>query len=546
MTVIDDSSNVPFAKLPENFKLSAFCDQRATRDPAAMHEKLVWELASILWDDVVVPEELKEVPSISNRLRKDKLSSFWQKLVTPASNRSIGLAKSNEEKAIVSLSAHNVPDACGHLIAGKNFHLATLIAVIGGKESIRKDIKQQISDWKQSKVLSEFSQPIRALYELLAGNVCVCDGTKGVSIEDRIDPFIISKRFGLDWRQAFGLRLWYGTLATESLENAIESFTTDLAQGKETAKPHPWYVEEKVPTLWKDKDQGEREDLLWGLLKLHTYHDTSMEEVLLPANSQLSPLDFRLSWQLSQALTSANVVSHRNESTADEITLSFAYQLTNEGSWLEAVFVLLHLSDADTRAKSIQNHLARFAGRIGSEESRSFTTLTTQLKIPSSWIWEAKALYMRSVERDSRAEVECLIKAGSFNEAHRTFAREVAPKNIVELDYDVLQTLLGGFQGKEESIAEWNLGGRVYHDFLQIVGHNSPDAAQTPALGRLLESLPQVVLEKRHPSFMERVAVETISAAVAKKIVAMGKRGQVSSDFVFIFPRNHMLINNSR
>ncbi|CAG8976395.1 hypothetical protein HYALB_00012542 [Hymenoscyphus albidus] len=525
-TRIDTADNVPYAELRGGFQLSAFCDNRATRDPAANHEKLVWELASILWDPIMVPEQLEQVPSIRERIRKDKLSAFWQGLVSPASNRTIPLAKSHEEKAIASLSAHNVPDACAYLIAGKNFHLATLISVIGTKDSIRKDIKQQISDWKQSKVLSEFSQPVRTLYELLAGNVCICDGTGKVPGEDRIDSFIISKRFGLDWRQAFGLRLWYGTLPTEPIESAIESFATDLNAAKETTRPHPWYVEEKVPTLWKDKDQAERDDLLWGLLKLHTFHNVSIDEVLLPANSQLSPLNFRLTWQLSQALTSANVVTLVDDSKPDEITLSFAAQLTSEGSWLDAVFVLLHLSDSDVRIKSIQKHLAQFAGRIGSEESQSFVTLTTQLKIPAPWIWKAKALYMRSVERNPRAEVECLIKAGSFNEAHRTFAREVAPKSIIELDYDVLQTLLDGFKGMEHTISEWPVGGEVYLDFLQIVGPNLSDADQITILDRLVKSLPRVVQAESQPSFMERVAVETISATVAKKIVAMGKRGQ--------------------
>jgi hypothetical protein len=150
--------------------------------------------------------------------------------------------------------------------------------------------------------------------------------------------------------------------------------------------------------LWNDKAIGEREDLLWGLLKLYTFTDLDIEDVLSPENSQLSPLDIRLSWQLSQALTARGAARYTedDEDKADRPTLDFAAQLTNEGSWLDAVFVLLHLSSDEVGAKSIQNHLAHHAGKIGSEDSQSFNTLTQNFKIPASWIWEAKALYMRS------------------------------------------------------------------------------------------------------------------------------------------------------
>jgi nuclear pore complex protein Nup98-Nup96 len=531
MTIINNSDDVPFAVLPERFSFADFSDEGNPRDPAAAHEKLVWQLASILFDRIAVPEELQQVSRVSERLRKDNLSAFWQKLVDNACSKHIAMGRSSEEKAIAALSGYRISDACGHLLDSRDFHLATLVALIGTKDNMRKDIREQLNEWQNSQILSEFSQPIRTIYELLAGNVCVCDGSKG-QLEDRIEPFIVSKRFGLDWRQAFGLRLWYGIMSSESIEHAIENFAQDLAQDKETSRPFAWYVEQKVPTLWDDQELEDREDLLWGLLKLYTFDDADIEDILRPENSQLSPLDVRLSWQLSQALTANGAVRYTedDEDKADRTTLSFAAQLTNEGSWLDAVFVLLHLTSKEARAKSIQNHLAQHAGRIGSEDSKSFTALTQTLKIPAPWIWEAKALYMRSVEKNPRGEVECLIKAGSFNEAHRTFAREVAPKTVVELDYDTLRALLAGFQGKENTIAEWHLGGEIYQDFLALFDSEKRGRpVDYSLLERLLAGLPAVVEESRHPGFMEAVAIETISGVVAKTVVALGKKGEVSS-----------------
>ena len=531
MTIISDSGDVPFATLGQNFSFANFFDEANPRDPAAAHEKLVWQLACVLFDRIAVPEELQGVPEASERLRKDNLSTFWQKLVNDACSKQIAMGRSSEEKAIAALSGHRISDACGHLLDSRDFHLATLVALIGTRDSMRKDMREQLNEWQSSQMLSEFSQPIRTIYELLAGNVCVCDGSKG-QLEDRIESFIISKRFGLDWRQAFGLRLWYGIMSGESIEHAVENFAQDLAQDKETSRPFAWYVEQKVPTLWDDRELEDREDLLWGLLKLYTFDDADIEDILRPENSQLSPLDIRLSWQLSQALTAKSAVRYRedNEDKSDRTTLSFAAQLTNEGSWLDGIFVLLHLTSDDARAKSIQNHLAQHAGRIGSEDTQSFTMLTQTFKIPASWIWEAKALYMRSVEKNPRGEVECLIKAGSFNEAHRTFAKEVAPKTVVELDYDTLRTLLGGFQGKENTISEWHLGGEIYQDFLELLESEKRGWPVDHALlERLLAGLPAVVEESRHPGFMEMVAIETISGVVAKTVVALGKKGEVSS-----------------
>jgi len=534
MTVIEDHEGIPFATLT-NLRLSDFVSDLASADPAASHEKLVWQLASVLWDKMDVPKELSKTPNIEDRLRKKGLSIFWEKLVDVSSSNSIALARSGEEKAIASLSGHRVADACANLINGKNFHLATLVALIGGRESMRKDMREQLREWSTTKCLSEFSQPIRAIYELLAGNVCVCDGFKG-SLEDRIDSFIISTRFGLDWRQAFGLRLWYGTRSTAEIEEAVLSFANDLNDLRELAIPRPWYVEQKIPTLWEDEELESREDLLWGLLKLYTFSDTDLEAVIRPENSQLSPLDARLSWQLSRTLSCVANVNYiaDAEEKADQLTLSLASQLNSEGSWIEAAFVLIHLSSRTSRAKALQDHLAHHASLIGTEDSSTFTRLNRDFKIPAPWIWEAKALFMRSVKKDPRREVDCLLKAGLFEEAHRTFAKEVAPKAVIERNYDVLRLLLNGFNGKENAIPEWHLGGEVYSDFLKLLDSEKKGSpVDNLILQRLLASLPAMIQASRNPVFMETVAVETISSEVAQAVMPMRETSDVSYPSTF-------------
>lgn len=532
LTTFELDGGIPRATITKHFKLGDFYDDANARDAAGVHEKHVWELAGILFDGIHVPAELSRVPDASNRLRKDSLSTFWRKLVETASSRDVVMAKSSEEKAIASLSGHNISDACSHLLNGKNFHLATLIALIGDSDTTRKDIREQLNEWQKSRVLSEISQPIRALYELLAGNVSVCAGVKAAPIEDRIESFIISQRFGFDWRQAFGLRLWYGILASEPLDKAVQQFSEDLEQEKEVSTPRAWYIEQGILPLWDDKSLESRKDLLWGLLKLYADRGTDLETVLRPENSQLSPLDFRLSWQLSRALTAFDKCSYGSDGEkADQLTLSFASQLTSEGNWLDATFVLLHLSSAAARAKSIQDHLSHHADRIGTEDSKTFTTLVQEYKIPVEWLWEAKALYMRSVQEDPQGEVQCLLSAGSYSEAHRTFSKEVAPRTVVERDWQTLRTLLLRFKGKERNIPEWYLGGELYTDYLCLLdmqksGRHGKDDSQV--LERILSSLPAMVAAGKSPSFMEVVAIKEISGVVAKLVIEMGRQGLVS------------------
>lgn len=528
--------DAPYAEMTKTFRFIDFFDDKNARDPVAVHEKLVWELASVLFDRLDIPLEVSNVQNVEVKLRKDELSSFWEKLVEASASRDVAMAKSHEEKAIASLSGHKVAEACNHLLHGKDYHLATLIALIGQNESTRKDIRAQLNDWRKSKMLSEFSQPVRALYELLAGNVSVCDGTKaGTPIEDRIESFLISKRFGLDWRQAFGLRLWYAIAANDGIEAAVRKFEDDIQQDKEASKPQVWYVEQGITPIWNDKDLEAREDLLWGLLKLYADPNADLEAVIRPENLQLSPVDVRLSWQLSRALTASGQITYGSYASekADQLTISFAAQLTAEGSWLDAIFALLHLTDSSSRTTAIQAHLAQHAERIDSEDSPSFQTLLNRYQIPASWIWEAKALYCRSVLQDARGEVECLIRAKDFDEAHRTFSKEVAPRTVIECDWETLRKLLAGFHGKETVIKEWHTGGQLYSDYLDLLDAQKKGVStiNDKLIARLLAALPAKADDSRDISFIETVAIQEIAGVVSKIVIELGKGGQVSLAF---------------
>ncbi|OHW96004.1 nucleoporin autopeptidase [Colletotrichum incanum] len=522
MTRIQLAGGIPEPSLHPATLKSLFHDQDAS-NPANMHEKLVWELASILFDAAETVDGTAEVES-----RRNTLSQFWAALVDSASSRSVALARSGEEKAIAALSGHRIQDACKYLLDGKNFRLATLVSLIGSNDQSKKDMREQLNEWQEANFLSEFADPIRAIYELLSGNSCVCEGKKGVPLEDRIESFVISERFGLDWKQAFGLRLWYTISCNDDLSAAVRVFQEDVAQDREQ-RPQTWYLEQGISALWQDHDQDQREDLLWGLLKLYADEQTDLEAVLRPENSQLSPFNVRLSWQLSRALLSTNKVSYGPDAVekADALTISFADQLVNEGSWLEATFVLLHLGRPEMRAKAVQDNLCRHAGLLGPENGPNFTTLTQTLKIPSAWIWEAQALYMRAVKKDAAAEVRCLLRAGSYPEAHEVFAHKVAPSAVISRDYDELAAILSRFEGHDDNIAGWTLGGEVYKAFLELVSRRRQrQQALSPVLEKLIAGLPAMRENAESANITSLAAISEMGSTVAKVIVETSRQEQ--------------------
>lgn len=524
LTHVHSHNGIPTAELQFQ-QLADLFHSHDLGNPANAQEKLVWDLASILFD---APEPTSSDHEEVSRRRE--LSRFWTAMVDAGTSRSVALAKSYEGKALSSLSGNRIHEACKFLVEGRDFRLATLVSLIGASEASRSDIGVQLAQWNENDVLSDFSDAIRALYAILAGNVCVCQGKKGVPIADRMESFVISRRFGFDWKQAFGLRLWYAAPDSHSLSGVISSFDDDIKQDLEDA-PRAWYLEQGIDALWQDPAQNLRHDLLWGLLRLYARIEDDLESVLRPENSQLSPLDSRLCWQLGRALSATGKCSFGEDANvkADAATISFADQLVNEGSWLEATFVLLHLTSPSTRAKAIKEHLCRHAGDLGPESGVNFNTLTQTWKIPAEWLWEAKALYMRSAARNPTAEVHCLLRANSFAAAHETLVSKVAPAAIISRDYAALSSLLAHFEGHEGYIPGWQVGGEIFRSFLILYRHQEhQEQVPEASLNTLLAGLPAMQDAVRGGDMASIAAVCEMSNIVAKTIAA-SQKGQRAS-----------------
>ena len=499
---------------------------RTARENSPLSEIFAWSLAGVLFDELAdeLTFNLSDAQKIefADRIRKDRLSMYWERFCIEDVKKMTGKGAANaEERAIAYLAANKITEACEALLEGKDFRLAILVAQICGDRVMRDDMATQIKEWRRLNVLSEMTEPIRALYELLSGNVCYCEGKKG-PVEDRSKDFTISERFNLSWKQAFGLRLWYAVLPEDPIEISIKKFSDDLGH-HEIKKPIPYFKESQNPPLWNDPDAGDREDLFWGLLKLYASSKgqlppPSLADIVMPENTNGNPLNIRLSFQLYHILSTR--FPQQDDAKSDQLAWDFAAQLDAAGEWLWAVFALLHLSDTAQRQQALQSIIAHHADQLLSADSPAFVTLITDYQIPSSWIWEAAALYARSVLQDHIREVAFLLKASNWDEAHKTLCQLVAPKAVIEQDWSTLKTLLEGFGKAKEMVGDWPKGGGMYEDFVRLVDGSVKGTERRSLLKRLVGQLEGIRIEG--VDFEERVALGEMSAVVGG-IVSEGK-----------------------
>jgi nuclear pore complex protein Nup98-Nup96 len=516
--------------------------------PEAQHERAVWRLTSILFDPIEVgcADLIKNIPTarvaeLESRIRRDALSNFWAQLVHAEAAQHAKDASSSEEKAVAFLSGNSIEDACAALLEGRDFRLATIVAQLPGNAKSKDMVAKQIESWRSQNMISEMTESVRALYELVAGNTCISEGKLGAA-EDKAAAFGISSRFGLDWRRSFGLRLWFST-ANESLADAVQLYVDDIASGKETIRPVPYFTEQSLAPSWNDSNTQGNEDTLLGLLKLYSRQPSSkigdvrslVTSLLSPASVSGSPLNARLSWQLATLLQKKGILTtaELSDASLDELSLTLSSQLEAANELVFATNVLLHLTNESARERHIRDLLCRRASALydASNPGALPTVLTQDFGLPEQWLWHARALYARSMLDDHNAEVTYLLRAGDSAQAHTVLCRTVGPTAIIERDYDSLRELLGLFHDMlpAGAIENWRTGGQVYFDYIHLLDlvNRDDDASRTSKkelLDRLTIALPGL-LEGRtgKVDLEERVAVGEMAGLVKAEVEKMGR-----------------------
>jgi nuclear pore complex protein Nup98-Nup96 len=278
----------------------------------------------------------------------------------------------------------------------------------------------------------------------------------------------LSERFGLDWRQSLSLCLHFG--GHENIVHAVSSYTTNLKEGREKAKPLPF------------GEASEGENTLLGLLRLSALREAQVERLFDSATVSGSALNSRLAWQLATMLEAKDLCEFPEEKM-DALTLDFASQLESIGVWTKAAWALLHLSETQSRTTAIHGLLERSAAQLPSPDLDQDNTLMedesgwslSSMQIPTSLIWEAKAVYAHAVLHEPALQAQWLLYTGTdeaHSEAHDVLCNTVGPRAVIEKDYTDLRDLLACFDkyGGQE-LADWKHGGKIYADFLRLSNH---------------------------------------------------------------------------
>lgn len=496
---------VPYATTVTTFKFAEFADVLPPTSPASIYERQIWSLAGVLFDEATTSEQNTHEQEIHERERLPRLKEFWAQLCKKDAEKQLALAATVEEKAFIHLASGDIINACAALLEGGNVHLATLVAQLPGDEGFRGLMKEQLDSWRALNTLSEFPDAIRAIYEVLAGSMCLSEGFMNTTAENRITELRFSQHFGLTWRQAFALHLFYGTEHESDIQDAVRSYQQSLQEGKETSRPLPWFMEERINTGWNDEHAEDREDPLWGLLKLYVAFTedeqfTSISDITTPENVSGNPIDARLSFQLFHLLRAHSGVSQYHRTThirppvqitynflqmteiADHLTRTYAASLEqiagqNHEALKTGVWVLAHLSDEEERALSIKRLLNVFAAQLNPTERPLALSAPPgsgiRLLVTKEWECAAKALYARAVEQDPVSEARWLISAGDLAEAHNVVCKVIGPNAIIEQDYDQLREVLGSLNDdrrrkRQVSNSDWERGGGLYHAFIEL------------------------------------------------------------------------------
>jgi nuclear pore complex protein Nup98-Nup96 len=474
ITVTD---GVPFAK-QKPMKFSAFCEQITERDRQqgqTAESKLeldIYELAHVLFDKYDDKFSrglnLSQKSKFAERIRKDRLSEFWASLIQQRHSEQLRSTPS-EEHAIVLLSAHQIHDACYRLTELGSPRLSTMVAQLDtADDQFHSDMAEQLRAWRDQNIISEVSEPIRALYELLAGNTTISGGKSQGPLENRASTFSISERFNLDWTQAFGLCLWYGKTKNGNIEDAVRDFAEKLATKQESATPYPDGVNE-----------GEQQHPLWVLLQIFAAAKGSPEDApSLPQSLAplASPFDNRIPFQLHHALTANIPTLPVDTHLANKLVIDLTFQLSASSFHLGAVFALMHISDPQVREYHIRDLLIRHAASLpqlldhkAAEIDKQWQILVERLKVPTAWLCKAKAIHHRSMHQNLY-ELRYLLLGKNWVEAHQCLVQRVAPRAVIEEDWDVIRAMVGQF-GKEikQHVSDWGTGAGMYEDFVELI-----------------------------------------------------------------------------
>ncbi|VDL69526.1 unnamed protein product [Nippostrongylus brasiliensis] len=289
---------------------------------------------------------------------------------------------------------------------GKMFPLTSIFALAMSNEPQgQKDCADMIQMWQEAGELGSMEDDLIKIYLVLAGKT-------HVEFHRNRKLVKLNCLEGLDWRQAFGIHLWWINCG-DFLEDAVDSFSEDVSVGR-AASPESHVFEQLIRLACSPS---------------HPVEAVLDAAALLSANE----LDSHLSWHLWSLL---RALGYNTMPPAAEQRLHTAYSslLCSLEQWHLAVFVLSHISHDQCRTAAIRGALDRMALTA---RSHHYERILAVCDVPTEWISAAKFVKAKA---QGNFELACshALSAGDYSTALRLFAEDVAPNAIAMGDFHKL------------------------------------------------------------------------------------------------------------
>ncbi|KAG0018263.1 hypothetical protein BGZ80_007386 [Entomortierella chlamydospora] len=475
-----DENNEPRATIVAGTSFTTLMSRlKELQHNLSAQEVYAWILGQSLFDPQPTPTNISEMPksaqesyeSIGRRTRCGNWLSYVLKPLLEADMRRIEIEGGPlaKEEAIFSLLASNKRQmASVAAVQSKNLRLATLIAQSGRGSQPLLGLENQMKFFKELGIEGSIPVSYLKIYALLSGALDVNIAPKGSPAVYVTD--------GLDWRQVFGLYLWHNCIPGANLQQAVDQYAASMAMRKSVARPAPWHQKNV------EGCDPEHYDFLFQLIVHSTLPSKALEDALHPLGMTPASLDYRQSWIFYMLLCQSLQVSRfRSEASHAKICQNFLFQLENLGLWEWAVFVALHLESASSRETAVRHLLERHvdlpvppststnsATAVDYDrwefEGEKNTFLINTLRIPETWLWNARATRAK-YQGELFLEVFSLLKGGEHQKGHSLILSSLAPVSILQGDLRTLGKVLNMVD--QNKVYGWETGGSIYQEYLE-------------------------------------------------------------------------------
>ncbi|CCD26696.1 nucleocytoplasmic transporter NUP145 NDAI_0I01270 [Naumovozyma dairenensis CBS 421] len=416
-----------------------FKDLISLVNKADIAEKNVWELSSILFDNIelnynVEDENVKMVLLKNKRL--ETLNSWIVNQVRDELEFKLRGCTDVLDQIFIYLLLNDVTNATKLSIKSSNGHLAILLTYLGSNDPrVRELGLLQLNAWKSNG--QKVDSKIVRIYQLISGTLF----QDSSNLDKLLDEF--------SWLSLLGLSLYYCKIDEYSLEDLILAHISLFS---------PVVGDKKIYYLFQ----------LFGVGTDST--ENLFKEIQLKSND----IDIQFSWYFVQILKFNKIRSFSAE-LLDLFSLQFIEDLTHCQWYKEALYVSCFISNEAVNKQQIDLILNQKISTLFNDTSN----ILEDLKIPSTLIHNALAL-VDIYNGDNLSAVENLLSAKCYMEAEKVMRTVVGPHLLLLHSSDatatnngnliILRKLISSFP--KESMSNWINGLSVFENYLKITLDN--------------------------------------------------------------------------